>query len=79
VKRRGFLTALGALCTTAVLPSVPSIPIADPTVFIKLAMNSMYGKFGGSRYEETGARSWSYDIRSAYPFIMNARKNWKEQ
>lgn len=77
MNRRGFLSALGALVTTAALPKVPAIPVGhlyNPLV-LKLAMNAIYGKtFHGGRYERYyGAGSTAairtMDIRSAYPAV----------
>lgn len=87
MKRRGFLTALGALCTTAVLPTIPSIPIVDPRIVYKLALNSMYGKFYGGRYEEQRVLYadtdgvFTTDICSAYPVTEyeRTRAAWKKQ
>jgi len=62
MKRRGFLSCLGALVTTAIVPSEPSIPLGrlyNPLV-LKMAMNSIYGKFGA-------------DIVSRYPYRMSAQ------
>lgn len=74
MKRRGFLSALGALVTTAVMPTVPSIPLGSlyNPIVLKLAMNSMYGKMGAPY---TGGRVYysvpdgviTTDICSAYP------------
>lgn len=76
MNRRGFLTSLAALATTAVVPKVPAISIGyvNP-IFLKVAMNAMYGKFG-SRY--TGGRVYYsapdgiiiQDIVSAYPHSL---------
>ena len=44
MNRRGFLTSLGALATTAVMPSVPSIPIGhvNPVLLkVSMEMNAM--------------------------------------
>lgn len=63
MNRRGFLTALGALATTAVLPSIPSIPIVDSVRLVhKLALNSLYGKFGnGAKLAQVA--HWHYGGR----------------
>lgn len=83
MNRRGFLSALGVLVTTATLPKVPAIPVGslyNPTI-LKLAMNAMYGKtFHGGRYERYyGAGSVAVDIRSAYPLIYEKVKVLREQ
>jgi hypothetical protein len=80
MNRRGFLSALGALATTTVLPTVPAIPLGrlyDPRI-LSLAMNAIYGKtlqtvYGGGRYEYYGAGSAALrlmNIRSAYPEVL---------
>lgn len=77
MNRRGFLSALGALATTSVLPKAASIPVSglyDPRI-LPLLMNTIYGKtfqsvYGGGRYEYFGAGSTAnamLNIRSAYP------------
>jgi hypothetical protein len=71
MNRRGFLSALGALVTTAALPKVPAIPIGNlyNPVVLKLAMNAMYGKMykGGRVYYAAPDGVITMDIRSAYP------------
>lgn len=77
MNRRGFFTALGALASTAVLPSVPSIPIAEKvTIDIhKIMLNSMYGKFGGRTVVYSSHDGViTTDISSAYPIAMFCRK-----
>ncbi len=80
MNRRGFLSALGALATTSVLPTIPTIPLGslyDPRI-IPLLMNTIYGKtfqtvYGGGRYEYYGAESAALrlmDIRSTYPGVL---------
>jgi hypothetical protein len=77
MNRRGFLTSLAALATTAVLPSVPSIPVVDPKRWVmKVACNSLYGKMGVARATYFGAGSvaqYMMDYRSAYPHSLSAR------
>ncbi len=71
MNRRGFLTSLAALATTAALPKVPAIPLAiNPTVY-KIALNSMYGKMGAV----------TIDYRSAYPTLEQlkaVRNRWAQ-
>lgn len=73
MNRRGFLTSLAALATTAALPKVAAIPIAHVNpIILRVAMNAMYGKIG-PKY--TGGRIYysapdgiiTQDIVSAYP------------
>lgn len=74
MNRRGFLTSLGALATSAALPKIPSIPIAhvNPIVLF-IAMNSIYGKIGprytGGYYQRLTRLDGivTTDIVSAYP------------
>jgi len=83
MNRRGFLTSLAALVTTAALPSVPSIPVVNPKQWVmKVACNSMYGKIQGhkslsneqlyallatARLESHYGGLFMIDRRSAYP------------
>lgn len=82
MNRRGFLSSLAALATTAVMPDVPTIPIkrlmAPET--IKVLLNAVYGKtlesiYRGGRvlYMDTDGVIMT-DIRSAYPEV-NPRIN----
>jgi hypothetical protein len=80
LNRRGFLSALGALATTAALPKVPSIPVGfvHPIV-LKLGMNAIYGKMGkpfmGGRYERLRpGQMITTDIASAYPSVFERVK-----
>jgi len=71
MNRRGFLSSLGALVTTAALPKVPSIPLGplyNPIV-LQMAMNSIYGKMyqGGRVLYAAADGIITTDIRSSYP------------
>ncbi len=71
MNRRGFLSALGALVTTAALPKVPAIPVShlyNPIV-LKVMMNTLYGKMyqGGRVLYSAHDGVITTDIRSAYP------------
>lgn len=73
MNRRGFLTALSALATTAVLPAVPSIPLPVGIDIHKIMLSSIYGKFGGGRvvYFDTDSVVCVYnDVHSSYPYSM---------
>lgn len=79
MNRRGFLTSLAALATTAVLPKAPTIPVAslyNPLMY-KLAMNSMYGKMyqGGRVVYAAFDGVITTDIRSAYPSVYEKIKS----
>ncbi len=93
MNRRGFLTSLGALATSAAFPKIPSIPLGgiNPIVLF-IAHNAIYGKMGPSAY--SGGRVYysapdgmiSEDIMSAYPKGLKfksesvefpVRDNWK--
>lgn len=70
MNRRGFLTSLAALATTAVLPKVPAISLAShQRIVMKLAMNSMYGKMykGGVLLYAAADGIITTDMFSAYP------------
>lgn len=81
MNRRGFLSALGALATTSMLPKMAAIPVNglyDPRI-LPLLMSTIYGKtfqnvYGGGRYEYFGAGSTAatmlMNIRSAYPKVL---------
>jgi hypothetical protein len=50
MNRRGFLTSLGALASTSLIPNLPSIRVIDHEALIrKLALNYAYGNFLGGR------------------------------
>lgn len=71
MKRRAFLTSLGALASTAIVPSVPSIPLLA-------AIDIETVPFKGGRfvfYADTDG-IFTCDVSSAYPF-MAYDKAWK--
>lgn len=82
MNRRGFLTALGALATTAALPSVPSIPLSKDVVIsvYKIMLNSMYGKMyqGGRVVYASHDGVITTDIRSAYPSVYQRIKSLED-
>ncbi len=78
MNRRGFLSALGALVTTAALPKVPAIPIGQlyNPIVLKVLMNTMYGKMytGGRVVYAAHDGVFTMDVRSAYPSMYEKVK-----
>lgn len=72
MNRRGFLTSLAVLATSAAMPTVPSIPLVYPRLAIKTALNAAYGKHLESVYR--GGLVVYRDIDSV--ILMNIRSSY---
>lgn len=83
MNRRGFLSALGALVTTATLPKVPAIPLGNlyNPIVLKVMLNTLYGKMyqGGRVIYAAHDGVITTDVRSAYPSVFEKVKALREQ